>query len=568
MRKTELKPNSHGEFVRQLGWRITESGTPTHAKFRLGKNRRDAEQRLSKLEMLWQSIESNSGPNKAHWDDSAWPIAKAIEKGSSSISIPRLTESRRGGWFAPPTGACFERDDDYARRLQEFQTKYPFLIFIPEDGEAFQRGVQLKVELANANLDRLDSEAQGHRQTLSKFGQPTRLVGQTLHQAIDAYIQWVRKDYLQDENFVSPNGMAKIRMMKTVRRICGDVDIGSLGYDAVEGLFRILRKRPIAKRSGEKMKPKTAKNIVGELGRFFRWLHRSEEFNWQKPDDFAEINKKVEIAPDEVKVRQVKTYSIDELGLLYEYATPMDRVFLLLALNCGFGVAEMARLRVEEVIVSPNADGAIESNALIRIVRPKSGVPGEWNLWPHTAKLLAWTLERRKSQLKYEPAARLLLNENGEPYDKLTKGNNRNQQIPNAWDRLSSRIQEDHPTFPRLSFGKLRKTTGNLVRSVASDEVASLFLCHGKPVNDDDLLDAYTNRPFPRVQEALLSLGSILGPMFERVGDPTEAPKKNYLSRQKVMQIKRLRSQGRSVEQIAKQIGVSKMTVYRHTTSS
>lgn len=58
-------------------------------------------------------------------------------------------------------------------------------------------------------------------------------------------------------------------MMKTVRRICGDVDIGSLGYDAVEGLFRILRKRPIAKRSGEKMKPKTAKNIVGELGRFF-----------------------------------------------------------------------------------------------------------------------------------------------------------------------------------------------------------------------------------------------------------------------------------------------------------
>ena len=518
--------------------------------------------------MLWQAIESKSEQRKAHWDDSAWPIAKAIEKGSNSISIPRLSEPRRGGWFTPPTGTCFERDDDYARRLQGLQTKYPFLVFIPEDEEAFQRGVQLKVELANANLDRLDSEAHDHRQTLSKFGQPARLVGQTIHQAIDAYIEWVKKDYRQDENFVSPNGMAKIRMMKTVRRICDDVDIGSLGYDAVEGMFRLLRKRPIAKRSGEKMKPKTAKNIVGELGRFFRWLHRSEEFDWKKPDDFAEINKKVEIAADEVKVRQVKTYSIDELGLLYEYATPMDRVFLLLALNCGFGVAEMARLRAEEVIVSPNADGAIEPNTLIRIVRPKSGVPGEWRLWPHTAKLLAWTLERRKTQAKYEPSARLLLNDNGEQYDKLTKGNNRNQQIPNAWDRLSTRIQEDHSTFPSLSFGKLRKTTGNLVRSVAGDEVASLFLCHGKPVNDDALLDAYTNRPFSRVQEALLSLGSLLQPMFERVGDPTEVPKKNYLSRQTIAQINRLRSQGKSVDQIAKQIGVSKMTVYRHSTST
>lgn len=568
MRKTELKANPQGEFVRQLGWRITDSGTPTHAKFRLGRNRKEAEQRLAKLEMLWQAIESQSGQNKASWGDSDWLVAKAIEKGSNSISIPRLTEPKRGGWFAPSTGSCFERDDDYARRLQVLQTKYPFLIFIPEDEEAFQRGVQLKIELANANLNRLESEAHDHHQTLSKFGQPARLVGQSLHQAIDAYIEWIKKDYRLDANFVSPNGMAKIRQMKTVQRVSDDIDIGSLNYDAAESLFRLIRKRPIAKRSGEKMKPKTAKNIVGELGRFFRWLHRSEEFDWKKPDDFAEINKKVEIAPEEVKVRQVKIYSIDELGLLYEYATPMDRVFLLLALNCGFGVAEMARLRVEEVIVSSNADGAIESNTSVRIVRPKSGVPGEWSLWPHTAKLLAWTLDRRKTQPKYEPAARLLLNENGESYDKLTKGNNRNQQIPNAWDRLTSRIQEDHPTFPRLSFGKLRKTTGNLVRSIASDEVASLFLCHGKPVNDDELLDAYTNRPFSKVQEALLSLGLQLGPMFERVSDPTEVPKKDYLSRQKVALIKKLRSQGKSVEQIAKQIGVCKMTVYRHATSS
>ena len=41
---------------------------------------------------------------------------------------------------------------------------------------------------------------------------------------------------------------------------------------------------------------------------------------------------------------QVETYSPDEIKLLYRYATPFERVALLLGLNCGFGAGELATL--------------------------------------------------------------------------------------------------------------------------------------------------------------------------------------------------------------------------------
>ena len=43
------------------------------------------------------------------------------------------------------------------------------------------------------------------------------------------------------------------------------------------------------------------------------------------------------------------TYRLDELCVLYKYATPLERLFFLLGLNCGFGQAEIATVLVKEV---------------------------------------------------------------------------------------------------------------------------------------------------------------------------------------------------------------------------
>ena len=48
---------------------------------------------------------------------------------------------------------------------------------------------------------------------------------------------------------------------------------------------------------------------------------------------------------------QVETYTPDELGKLWEYAPPFQRLVMLLALNCGFGKAELASLEMDEVLL-------------------------------------------------------------------------------------------------------------------------------------------------------------------------------------------------------------------------
>ncbi len=58
-------------------------------------------------------------------------------------------------------------------------------------------------------------------------------------------------------------------------------------------------------------------------------------------------------------------------------------------------------------------------------------------------------------------------------------------------------VRKDHAAFKALSFGKLRKTAGDLVKRFSDGEVSGVFLCHGTPVPSDSLQDVYTNRPLP-----------------------------------------------------------------------
>ena len=66
--------------------------------------------------------------------------------------------------------------------------------------------------------------------------------------------------------------------------------------------------------------------------------------------------------------------------------------------------------------------------------------------------------------------------------------------------------------FRRLSYGKLRKTAASLIRRFADGEVAGVFLAHGQPVESDDLLEIYSNRPFGKVFDALRRVGEYLQP--------------------------------------------------------
>ena len=206
---------------------------------------------------------------------------------------------------------------------------------------------------------------------------------------------------------------------------------------------------------------------------------------------------------------QVSTYTVEELKLLNEYATPLERLLLMLALNAGLGAAEQGRIVLSHLFLRqrhPNADilaslqgfQSTADDSFILMTRPKTGVYGEWLLWPQTVEAIQWGRQRREAIGGASADAPLLVTDRGTPFLKQTTGGNRSQNFNRRWADLTNRVRSDYPEFPKLSFGRLRKTAGNMVRQIADGEIAGVFLCHGRPVKTDDLIDLYTDRPCNR----------------------------------------------------------------------
>jgi hypothetical protein len=255
------------------------------------------------------------------------------------------------------------------------------------------------------------------------------------------------------------------------------------------------------------------------------------------------------------------------LATLWKYASPRERLLMALALNCGFGQAEIGSLQQAEIFIGQRHPHYPINGSFIKRLRSKSEVYGEWKLWDVTEKALEWWCAQRP---KTDETA-LLVTKTGRALSAPTKGNNRGGRIPNAWTGLTKRIRKDYPDFPRLSFNKLRKTAGNMVRRKAGGEMLALFHSRAKSVDVDDQAERYTDRPFDKLFAVLDAIRADLAPVFDGVVDPftADARKRNpSISigvRERIVQFRR---QGREYKEIAQQCGVSLDTVRRYLTQA
>jgi hypothetical protein len=186
------------------------------------------------------------------------------------------------------------------------------------------------------------------------------------------------------------------------------------------------------------------------------------------------------------------TFTVDELAILYKYATPRERGLRLLTLTCGFGREELVSLQ-KNCIFLDEATHPIygTSGSHTRAVRKKAAVFGAWQLWAETVAGIKWYLSQRPASA----SGSLLVTKEGRPLSEQTKGDNRNNKIPYMWNRLLDRVAKDHPQFAaktgtrRLSFNKLKKTAITMIREDGGGEVAGIFVCHGTPVKCDVMFD-------------------------------------------------------------------------------
>ncbi len=609
-KKKELCRDKRGLFQRNLGWKQTAQGY-SQQKFYLGRDEIKAKIASLKLEQLWEAIcrrwETFTPPlpyrkpdpatqfisnptaspvtgqemlttdsaalitigcgeieyvqsSKPVWDEVSLTIAEAIRNAEPIVRIPLPERLGQFGLESPSVGHW----------LDQLRRDVPFIRIELFDLEK-NRDAELQIQGEGTRLIE-----QGRRMTRQGGG------GESLHTALTAYVEALSKKHVNLDGTVNPTGTTQMRQAEFLKDVFPDEQLVELDTARILLLQDMLALRPAGKRVA-RIAARSAKNYIKQFRHFLRWLNMAPGFSWKRPSDLEFTAIRIPETTQEkaaaARTARVQTYTIDEIRVLWEYASPLKRLLLLLGLNCGFDAKMIATLQPEDVYLHQKHPHETEigcnttpEDSWIFRLRNKTSVYGEWKLWPITVQAIEWWGQQRDQIEVAEGVTAFLVNRGGHAYDTPTAGSDRNPQLPNLWRGLTETIRKDteHQDFRVLSFGKLRKTAGNLIRKAGDGEVAGVFLCHGQPVKSDVLLDCYTNRPYAKVFDTIDLVGQQLSPIWSSLANPFPERRKlggSNISISLIRRIQNLRLQGYKVAYIADKLGVSQQTVSRHSST-
>lgn len=519
-------------YKRKVGYVLDRQGRRVPKTFTLTHDEHVSRDRAGKLQALWEEQEARG---LSEWTVEALELAEAVRTGQKALVLEPHPDE--------PGKNFVTREDP----------EEGYLYVTPKFKEVIVRRTEIEPDYKD------DLENKVVPVVVRQPGNQPTGTGQSLYGALDAYAAHIRATYraktdrVEDSTTTAWGECFAASVLRTKDAI-GDMDLSLFGLAEVEAVVHYWKQRPYRKGSQKRIAVDTVFDQVSNLKRFLKWLHKASQWDWRKPADldfedhhFRLRRKELMTETEVARAGQgVATFTLDDLCILWRYATQLERYYLLVGLNCAFAEAEHTSLRAGEVFLS---------EARIKRVRYKSGVYGEFALWPETVSALRWMMGRRQN---LRPDDLILVNEQGA---KLSY-----TRISNTWAKVVKRARKDYPTFRPLPFKYLRKTAGQLVQDVSDGEVAAVFMCRGKRVITDDLIDRYTKRPFEKVFGALATVRTTLQPMFdEGPADPFSGTQqsKSYISLGKVKQMEDLLRRGVKKEEIAAKLGVSRVTVYR-----
>jgi hypothetical protein len=444
-----LGRDSRGNYQRDCGWKDKGEGKTGQHRFYFGTDQTQAQIRCLGVLRCWDAVVARWGriapqyrSERPLWDKLSLEIAKAVAGGQGEFSLepedcalvtewPQEDTERKG----LPYGLLV-----WFRQLQE---DFPMI--------RFRQAGDWPHEAIDRERQRLRQQVETAARLL---GTQVVCTGQSLHQALDAFNEWHGQHYRTPEGLISHHGVVCQKQINTIRDHAPNTALEAFGLEEIEALVRYWQQRPLSKR-GQPISRETAKNLIKRIRHFIRWLHKSTAFDWRKPLDYEVEHVRIRLTQAEraakVNTTQVKTYTVDQLAILWKYASPRERLSMVLALNCGFGIAEISSLQQGEIFLNEPHGHYDITGSFIRRLRGKSEVYGEWQLWDITERALAWWAAQRPQTNE----TALLVTKSGRALSAPTKGNNRSGRIPAAWAGLTTRIRKDDPGFPRLSFKSL-----------------------------------------------------------------------------------------------------------------
>ncbi len=536
------KQQQDGRFFVNEGY--TQAGSRAQPKLMLGRDEAHATIRAALIQKLWQyNVELCQEFDEPEvWDEVGLEIARKVAAGEKVVYLdidagdaPELATGVLAGWQDCVPGIRLRMKDEAAE----------------EEGREVRRVEARKLRDIAAVLE----DGGGAQQ---------------LHEAMKAYIEGIKahKPY-QTDGDISQWADAKIRQITFCQQHMPDIRLKDLDMQRIEEYLSILAARPFKRTPGGKetttpISKRYAQATIKEFRKFIRWLHRCRDFDWEKPRDYEVVAIQI---PDVVRASPIRvaTYFPEELKTLWRYATPRERAIMVIALNTGSGMAEIAGLLMGEVFLYRrhlHAEAldlvSDDKDSWIMRIRGKTRVYSEWPLWRTTVRAVEWLIRHRPET----QCDSLVVTPDGRPF---TVKKQRNTRIANAWVRLRERILKDDEKFRELSFNKIRKTGGNWVRQKYGKEIADLYLSHGEPVGQD-VIAAYTNPRFPALHAAVRDYGMFLQPVFDGMADPFPEHEKRggaNISLGTITQIVELAQAGNRPKLIAERLNLSTETVRR-----
>lgn len=229
--------------------------------------------------------------------------------------------------------------------------------------------------------------------------------------------------------------------------------IDVLGYAELERLRDDIFRRVDGDGDGGLSK-RSANNYWGEVGRMLSWAHKQSTVPYRLPEDAADLLKARFRNPNPIRIAR---YDAAQLKTLLKGATDRQRLYVLLALNCGHTQIDVGSLRRDEVV---------EYEGRLSVMRRRSKTKHQndfealHTLWDETAVLL------KSKMAKSNKSGLALLSEAGTP---LYRAKPHCDIISDTYLALQHAAEVDLP------FKQFRKIGSTAIQRIGGDEARRLY---------------------------------------------------------------------------------------------
>jgi integrase len=299
----------------------------------------------------------------------------------------------------------------------------------------------------------------------------------TVSDICEKYVQTLEARYNRKEISAQYVDHARYLLQDFVDHIGQRATFASISELDIEDYRNHTLNLPISQYTLRRISQATARDRLKTVRALFRWswkMHIIENLP-RNSDDVAKIANAAQ--------PEVLTYTLEELGTLWDNASNRTRCYMALALNCGYGQKDISELRMGEI----NWQGKY-----IERDRSKTGIRARHKLWAITLQLL-----KENCNVKAKADERVFTNKNGLPLAR-TKIVDGRLKKSNAISNAFFRVRQKTGINEGRSFYSLRKTGASLIEQI-DPAVTEMYLSHA----ENGMKKVYTRRDWTRLGKAL-----------------------------------------------------------------